>query len=104
LDYGIVIIAALAALAVSVLVGVGFLLFGRTTPRTGNDLDDLAAVVESQGRALRRLTMQKVRAAAGDITEGGAPPAPPGFNPSPPAAPLTKEELRRRVFSRGNTQ
>lgn len=61
--------------------------FRRVNPDQA-DIDDVAAVVEAQGKALRRLTMQKVRAYAADSA----------VPPIDPQSPAYKAELRRRAF------
>jgi len=74
-------------------------------PRRGNvkavtDVDELAVEVERIGRAVRRITMQRVRGSALD-----APPGAEALPPAPVAGPLTalsKNELRRKIFGGGH--
>jgi hypothetical protein len=113
LGYEIVIIAALAALAVSVLVGVGFLLLGRRTPTTEDtaDVNELAHELVSLKKQVRRAYMQRVRAGEVAPEQSTAEPveAPPqlqsGAEPSPSSpdsrqsAKTLKDRLRAAVFS-----
>jgi hypothetical protein len=115
LGYEIVIIAALAALAVSVLVGVGFLLLGRRPPPAEEtaDVNELAHELASLKKQVRRAYMQRVRAGEGTLEQSSAEPveAPPqlqsGTAPSPSApdsrqgAKDLKDQLRAAVFSSG---
>jgi len=115
LGYEIVIIAALAALAVSVLVGVGFLLLGRRppNPETAADVNELAHELAALQKQVRKAYMQRVRSGAGAAEQPEAEPipAPPelqsGTSPSPSGpdsrqgAKTLKDQLRAAVFSSG---
>lgn len=115
MGYEIVIIAALAALAVSVLVGVGFLWLGRRPPVTEDaaDVNELAHELASLKKQVRRAYMQRVRTGAGAAEQPEAEPipAPPELQSGPPPSPsgpdsrqgakTLKDQLRAAVFSSG---
>lgn len=89
-----------AAVIASMVAGGGVavvlhLWFQRPNP-DAPDLEELAHAVESLQRSVRRLTMRKVRASAGDLDEGDQPISPPAATGVPPSA---KADLRSRVFS-----
>lgn len=62
------------------------------------DLDEVAAVVDAHSKALRRLTMQRVRQGADPATLAGSVPSQVSAAP-PPGTPEFKQYLRSRVFS-----
>lgn len=97
-------LGGLGGLAISAVVLVWFSRRGGTDA----DLDTVAAVVESHGKALRRLTMQRVRSASANPPDVDQPPTPlppqagqPGL--FPPAQGISKDALRQRVFSSART-
>jgi len=70
-------------------------------PRRGNvkavtDVDELAVEVERIGRAVRRITMQRVRGTALDAPPG-AENLPTAIAPGPLTS-VSKSELRRKIF------
>jgi hypothetical protein len=79
-----------------VVAGVlGTILFRRSAAKPVVDVDDLAVELERVSKLVRKLTMSNLRRSALDAPE----PLPPG-QPVLPAAPrpLTKDEIRARVF------
>jgi hypothetical protein len=77
---------------------VTFTLLNRQKPDAAvTDVDELAVEVERIGKAVRRLTMQRVRGAALD-PELPVPPAQPVSPVAPVMPPSVKDQIRSRVF------
>lgn len=95
--FHIVELTLIFALCLGVLGGTGasfvILVWLRRANPDQADLDDLAAEVASQGKALRRLTMKAVRQYAAE----------PAAAAAEANAPTPKEALRARVFGRAKT-
>lgn len=71
------------------------IVFRRTAGRSVVDVDDLAVEVARIGKLVRRISMSDLRRSALDAPSD----VPPGQPPLPVAPrPLTKDELRQRVF------
>lgn len=94
------------ALACSAIVASLWVLRRKPVNPDQMDVNELALEVAKLGKQVRRDRMRAVRAGEGEPT--GAPlDGPPELREAPqPASPdagarVTKEELRRRVFSRG---
>lgn len=89
----LILAGVLGGLVVGVVVAA--INFRRSASKPIVDTDELAVEVERIGKLVRRLTMSNLRRSALDPAEA----VPPG-QPAQPAIPrpLTKDEIRQRVF------
>lgn len=97
---------ALVAAAVSVGASVIATLAARRSQEAAanSDVASLAQDVEKLARAVKRDTMRRVRAAAGDVQGPGLEvSAPPELaKPAAPNGPMSKDDLRRMLLGRIN--